>query len=751
MKYVLHFKIFLLIILLSGITNIFAQQNKIDSLQLILYKDLNNKELANENLEIIEEIYNYTIETQPINATQISASALHITDSLLLDSSLSIEWKNKLALAYFAQNQFGLAMDLYVEVFDYNTSTQNNLQIAYSIFNIGKIYASLNVIQIAIEKFEEAKNIFKEFSSEKKGFILTQNKIAEVYHDDYSAPADTSFQILYQNIIDCENNNDLLSITYYTIAKLYQKESEKDSALKYFELSKEKLSQNDAKGTNNVLKIAEINLLIGEVFIDADNYEDALKFINIALKEFEKLNAYTISRCHNNLGNVYFQQNKYDKAISEFNDALLNAEMFNLPIQKQEALLFLSDIYKIQGNSVKSLEYMTLYSEAIEDYFNKNTSEGFAGIIVISQNKEKQKEIELLEKEDALKSQQLKSRQQIVYGAIVLIILFLAFAIFFFYMSRKQKRSNKILQKQFNKINQQKKELEAQSKILDKATRSILRQKDELEKKTWKITSSIRYASRIQKAMLPNKTMFQQHFSEYFVFFKPKENVSGDFFWISEVAENDKPSLFQKNAPLEDKKIILAVVDCTGHGVPGAFMSMLGDAYLNQIISIQKLYEPDKILFELHKAIRHTLQQQESDNNDGMDIAICSIDKKNKTIEFAGAKNPLLYIQNDKMYRITGDLTSIGGLQKEKTRYFTKHTIDVSITTTAYMYTDGYQDQFGGKLGRKFMGKPFRQLLYDNSDKSFEEQKQTLNTSLKRWKRKKYHQMDDITVVGFKL
>ena len=463
------------------------------------------------------------------------------------------------------------------------------------------------------------------------------------------------------------------------------------------------------------------------------------------------LNADKLAECHNQIGEVCFQQGKYKIAIKEFQEAILFAEIYNLSLQKQKALFSLSEIYKIQGNNILALEMMDEYSNEIDDYYNQDTGEGLAGLIVMSQNEEKQKEIALLEKEDALKTQQLKSRNQFFYGAIVLIILFLAFSVFSFYMSRKQKKSNIKLQEQYNQIHAQKKELEAQSKILDKATRSILRQKDELENKTGKITSSIRYASRIQKAMLPSKAMFEKHFTDYFVFFKPKESVSGDFFWLDEIDDSKKPSLFQNSIQVQNKKLIFAVVDCTGHGVPGAFMSMLGDAYLNQIINMQKIFEPEMILFELHKAIRYTLQQQESDNNDGMDVAISVIDKKDKTLEFAGAKNPIIYFQNNKMYRINGDLMSIGGLQKEKVRYFTKHTIDISIPTSAYMYSDGFQDQFGGKFGRKFMAKPFRQLLFDNHQKPFPEQKEHINKVLKSWKKRKYNQMDDITIVGFKI
>jgi serine phosphatase RsbU (regulator of sigma subunit) len=252
--------------------------------------------------------------------------------------------------------------------------------------------------------------------------------------------------------------------------------------------------------------------------------------------------------------------------------------------------------------------------------------------------------------------------------------------------------------------------------------------------------------------MLPDQEFIKRHFEDGFIYFRPREVVSGDFYWFSEVKSLKPPTLFRRKGASEDEgsKLILSVIDCTGHGVPGAFMSMLGDAFLNQIVNLQKITQPAKILDELHNLVRTTLQQETTENNDGMDAAIIMIDRATQTMQYAGAKNPLIYIQDGKIEKVNGDLKSIGGIQKEDVRTFTCHEIDISKPTTIYIYSDGYQDQFGGDSGRKFMAKRFRELLVENANLPFAEQSNILYKRFVEW-RGNTIQMDDTTILGVKV
>ncbi len=278
----------------------------------------------------------------------------------------------------------------------------------------------------------------------------------------------------------------------------------------------------------------------------------------------------------------------------------------------------------------------------------------------------------------------------------------------------------------YKKIIIQKNEIEEKTTKLETA---LL----EIEKSNNKIISSINYAKRIQEAMLPPMPSFESLLPESFVLFKPRDLVSGDFYWLSE----------------KDDKIFVAVVDCTGHGVPGAFMSMLGTAYLGQIIDGKHISSPELILSELNIAIKGALKQDETNNRDGMEIALCVLDKKNQKLEFAGAKSPLIYIKNRELTVVKGDRVSIGGRQNEGN--FTKHVIDLDPNepTCFYIFSDGYQDQFNSDMHAKFMAKRFRKLLQRVHKLPFQEQGQNLNNIIEDWMRHT-RQVDDILVLGFK-
>lgn len=260
----------------------------------------------------------------------------------------------------------------------------------------------------------------------------------------------------------------------------------------------------------------------------------------------------------------------------------------------------------------------------------------------------------------------------------------------------------------------------------------IIIQKNFIEQKNKDITDSITYAQRIQNALLVNKEKIKSALPDSFILYKPRDIVSGDFYWFGEV----------------DNKIIISAIDCTGHGVPGAFMSMLGDSYLNQIIYTHCITSPDLILSELNKNIKRALRQEETNNQDGMDMAICVIDKKNKKLEFAGAKNPLVYIKNDEYNTIKGDKKPIGGMMVED-RSYTKHILNIN-KQIFYIFSDGYQDQFGGESNTKFMTKRFYNLLVDVHDKPFDEQQEILDRIIEKWKGNNA-QIDDILVIGFKI
>ncbi|WP_338812552.1 PAS domain-containing protein [Bernardetia sp. Wsw4-3y2] len=278
-------------------------------------------------------------------------------------------------------------------------------------------------------------------------------------------------------------------------------------------------------------------------------------------------------------------------------------------------------------------------------------------------------------------------------------------------------------------------ELNQKSELLKEAYEETIQQNEKLETKNRYIQKSINYAKRIQDSILPKEELLPNTLKDYFIFFRPKDVVSGDFYWWY---HNKKENCW-----------VISAVDCTGHGVPGAFMSMIGSTLLDETVKTKNITNPAHILKEMQEQIADILQQTITHNRDGMDMAIVTLNKEKQKIYVAGAKNPVFIVQNGNEYWVKGDRMSIGGKQLFSEE-FTTHEFDWIRGTKIYLFSDGYQDQFGGEKGSKFMRKNLRELLSQNAHLSMREQKQILADTLEKW-RSGYNQIDDILVMGFQL
>ncbi len=269
----------------------------------------------------------------------------------------------------------------------------------------------------------------------------------------------------------------------------------------------------------------------------------------------------------------------------------------------------------------------------------------------------------------------------------------------------------------------------------DQLTARLIQSKLALEEKSQETLDSILYAKKIQEAILPVISTIKESLPDSFVFHIPRNIVSGDFYWFKKLRG----------------KIFIASVDCTGHGVPGAFMSMIGSVLLDDIISKKKVDEPDEILRLLHKSVVKALKQasKERASRDGMDIALCVIDEEMTTLNFAGAFRPLIQVRDHSLLRIKSDSAPIGGVFGEAPN-FTNHKVQLQKGDTFYIYSDGYADQFGGVSNKKYMTRRFREFLLKISPLPMEEQKEKLYKEFQDWKGEA-EQVDDVLVIGFKL
>ncbi len=269
---------------------------------------------------------------------------------------------------------------------------------------------------------------------------------------------------------------------------------------------------------------------------------------------------------------------------------------------------------------------------------------------------------------------------------------------------------------------------------LKKSKDDITRYLKEIESKNTLITDSILYAESIQNAILPDMEFMKKEMPEHFVLLKPKDIVSGDFYWVKKI----------------NNFLIIAAVDCTGHGVPGAFMSMLGTSFLNETVSKAKFDKANEILERLRKMVKVSLKQTGKDieQKDGMDMALCILDLDNKEMQYAGAYNPLYLIRDGELIEYKADRQPVGFHYVEKE--FTNHVIRLQEGDAIYIFSDGFYDQLGGAKNKKFMSKNFQSLLLEINKKSMDQQKDLLDKTLKEWM-KNMEQIDDILVMGIRV
>jgi len=280
---------------------------------------------------------------------------------------------------------------------------------------------------------------------------------------------------------------------------------------------------------------------------------------------------------------------------------------------------------------------------------------------------------------------------------------------------------------------------------------TIQNKNDYLSDAYQQITDSVMYAQRIQNALLGEPELITSHFPEAFILLKPKDIVSGDFYWFSNlnIGQNEF-STSQGSPPISENLKFLVAADCTGHGVPGAFMTVMGSNFLDEIVNEQKITDPAEILYNLDQKIAQALKQENTQVNDGMDLAMLVWNEAQEEIYFAGAKNPLYYVRANEIFQIKGSAFPIGSHQYKSIKNFKTHRLKVQKGDIFYMFSDGFQDQFGGKQNRKYYKKNFREFLLRISHFQLEEQKLALNKEFRDWKGTN-EQTDDILVVGVKV
>ena len=462
---------------------------------------------------------------------------------------------------------------------------------------------------------------------------------------------------------------------------------------------------------------------LGMIYAKQGKDSLAEKNISEAIAILEELeDFYPISVYLTIMSDIYLKHNDFDAALSYTKRSLELATAYGLKEQIGDANLQLSELYEQAGNLNEAFNYYKnhiLYRDSLR---NIEAIQQMADMRTDFEVSQKQIEVDLL-------SQKRKNQRVINILAAVASVLVILLAIGLYRRYVFIKQTNVKINDQKDEIAAQRDEVEAQRDLLETHRDLVVVQKNE-------IIESITYAERIQSAMLPPATYFSELLNESFILYKPRDIVSGDFYWIKQV----------------NQYIVLVAADCTGHGVPGAFMSMLGISYLNEIVLRREIIQADQILNELRKQIKNSLRQhgQKDESKDGIDMALCVMDLKSMKMQYAGANSPLYLIKDvngaHELKEIKADLMPLGYYQS-KDRAFVNHDIQLERGDTFYMFSDGFIDQKGGKEGKKFLSKNFKNLLLEIQDRTMHDQKEILEKTLSDWMGDN-SQIDDLLVIG---
>jgi serine phosphatase RsbU (regulator of sigma subunit) len=419
---------------------------------------------------------------------------------------------------------------------------------------------------------------------------------------------------------------------------------------------------------------------------------------------------------------LYIQKKDYEKGFQYADSSYLFAKQLSYPELIANAAQKLSIIHKCQGHydlAYKFLNEMKVIQDSLSSVAAQKS-------IIKSQYQLEynKKEVELKaeqDKKDAIRKSEKRQQQIVLILTVIALIIISVFGFIAFKNFRKAKKANLI-------IENQKMEVELKNE-------EITHQKDIVEEKQKEIIDSINYAKRIQQAVLTGVDVWSKISKENFILFKPKDIVSGDFYWAYNTPNN---------------RSIFALADCTGHGVPGGFMSMLGNSFLNEIVVENKIFKADEILNKLRAKVINALEQKGgTQQKDGMDISLCVWNKIDNTLEFAGANNPLWLLRGKELLEYKADKMPIGTYLEIEIP-FSSINIQLEKGDIIFLSTDGYADQFGGPKGKKYKYKPLIESLIKNSNLSMEEQKTSLEISFIQWK-SSHEQVDDVSLIGIKI
>ena len=676
------------------------------------------------------------------------SNALKISQELNDDQGVSMCYLN-MAIVYRSQGEYDKSIEYNQKALQIFLKLNDKKGEALYYNSIGIIYKVQGNYDKAIDCYIKSLKI-KEVIGDRHGMAQTYSNIGNIYKIQSINDKALEYYIKAQSIYEELENKDGISTCYLNIGNVYSALGKDDNALDYYTKS---ITISEEIGNKEQAIYCFIN--VGSIYQEKGNYDKALSCYEQALSITNEIgsNSY-IADVYVALSDFYLEISKEKltsygsrasnlrKATDYGNKALLFAQNVNNLSQEISAARTLMDSYKLLGDNSKALEFAGVLMDVKDSLYAIQKTQVLADMEGRYQNEKKQKEIEILAK-DSVIAQEKAQKQKIIIFSISTGLGFLVFLVTFILrrlqITRRQKRiieeqNNEILEKN-EELNQLNEEISAQRDNLELMNIEITLQRDQIARQHDDITASINYASRIQQAMLPPQEIVAKHYPEFFVMYRPCQIVSGDFYWFKQF----------KNI------MYIAAADCTGHGIPGAFMSMLGLSLLNETIGPRDANPPHESLNEIRKRLKKTLHQTgiRGEQQDGMDMALCMIDLETNTVQFTGAYNPFYLVRNGELQVLKGDRMPIGVHPRDNESFTTKE-IQLQANDCFYIFSDGYVSQTNGEKLTKFKSSRLQETLLQINAKPMGEQKQILENTFDNWKGH-HEQVDDVLVVGVRV
>ena len=601
------------------------------------------------------------------------------------------------------------------KAYEFASLANDSIQLGNAFNYIGNCNHLKGNYEIALKNYLNALKVFENIKFT-KGMASASINIGVLNYD--KGKYQEAINIYHKATIYSEQTKNIVNVAscYNNIGISFKMMGKYDSSLYYAFKSLEIKQKFPEDEKPKALATSYQNIAV--LYSTLKNYKEAEKYYKLTLQVLEELQDNTsMVECLNNMGDYYIATNDLKKALESLNKARDLAKQEKLTPELVNIYYNLFAVYQKMGDYKLSNDYLQKYTDTKDSLDIARNREIVEEMQTKYETEKKEQEITLLNKDNKLKENQLDQEKKIRLFFIIFALVVLLSAGLLFNAYRNKKKANELLKEKNIQIEHQ---------------------KDLISEKNKEILDSINYAKRLQEAILPPIELIKKQIKDFFILYNPKDIVAGDFYWYHLIEKGGRT------------QVLLAAADCTGHGVPGAMVSVVCSNALNNAVKEFNLIEPGEILDKTSELVEATFAESGKEVKDGMDVCLVLIEYTEEKIKlkWAGANNPLWIIKNNELIEIKADKQPIGKFDLRKP--FTTHEFYLTAGDTLFLFTDGYADQFGGERGKKFKYKQLSELLISNIHLTMPEQQHVAQKAISAWKGL-LEQVDDITLIGIRL